>query len=113
MIATALFWRTPSFQLTLTQDEDDEESFRPVAEEQERKISEAIAIKIRNFDCKCYGRRKETFSLWTQSCSCKLSPELMYNIRMLQHISNKLLQFFLDFHNFDIIGRFRLHSFRI
>ncbi|MEQ2246333.1 hypothetical protein ILYODFUR_037316 [Ilyodon furcidens] len=38
--------------------------------------------KIRNFDCKCYGRRKENSLLGTQSCSRKLSPELMYNIRM-------------------------------
>ncbi|MEQ2271120.1 hypothetical protein XENORESO_021997 [Xenotaenia resolanae] len=38
--------------------------------------------KVRNFDCKCYGRRKENSSLGTQSCSRKLSPVLMYNIRM-------------------------------
>ncbi|MEQ2198739.1 hypothetical protein XENOCAPTIV_017510 [Xenoophorus captivus] len=84
----------PSLQLSSTQDEDDKESFGLVAEELERKISEAIAIttfeenrnsemeKIRNFDCKCYGRRKENSSLGTQSCSRKLSPEIMYNIRM-------------------------------
>ncbi|KAK5613148.1 hypothetical protein CRENBAI_000903 [Crenichthys baileyi] len=84
----------PSLQLSSTQDEDDEESFGLAAEELERKISEAIAIttfeenrnremeKIRNFDCKCYGRRKENSLLGTQSCSRKLSPELMYNILM-------------------------------
>ncbi|MEQ2178558.1 hypothetical protein GOODEAATRI_015340 [Goodea atripinnis] len=38
--------------------------------------------KIRNFDCRCYGKRKENSSLRTQSCSHKLSPEIMYNIRM-------------------------------
>ncbi|MEQ2275422.1 hypothetical protein XENORESO_003185 [Xenotaenia resolanae] len=38
--------------------------------------------KIRNFDCKCYGRRKKNFSLRTESCSRKLSPEFMYNIQM-------------------------------
>ncbi|KAK5600849.1 hypothetical protein CRENBAI_008746, partial [Crenichthys baileyi] len=67
----------PSLQLTLTQDEDDDERFGLAAEELERKISEAIAIptfeedrdsemeKFRNFDCKCYGRRKEnSFFTW-------------------------------------------------
>ncbi|MEQ2161861.1 hypothetical protein GOODEAATRI_013938 [Goodea atripinnis] len=39
-------------------------------------------MKIRNFDFKCYGRRKENSSLGTQSCSRKLSPEIMYNIRI-------------------------------
>ncbi|MEQ2265604.1 hypothetical protein XENORESO_009741 [Xenotaenia resolanae] len=79
----------PSLQLSSTQDEDDEESFGLAAEELEHKISEANAVttfeenrdsemeKIRNFDCKCYGRRKENSSLGTQSCSPKLSPELM------------------------------------
>ncbi|MED6271996.1 hypothetical protein CHARACLAT_025811 [Characodon lateralis] len=38
--------------------------------------------KICNIDCKCYGRTKENSSLGTQSCSGKLPPELMYNIRM-------------------------------
>ncbi|MEQ2288599.1 hypothetical protein AMECASPLE_024343 [Ameca splendens] len=58
-------------------------------EELQCKISEANAVttfeenrdsemeKIRNFDCKCYGRRKENSSLGTQSCSHKLSPEIM------------------------------------
>ncbi|KAK5622835.1 hypothetical protein CRENBAI_024141 [Crenichthys baileyi] len=84
----------PSFQLTLTQDEDDEESFGLAAEELEHKISEAIAItifeedkhsemeKICNFNCKCCGRRKENSSLGTQSSTSKPSPELMYNIQM-------------------------------
>ncbi|MEQ2261315.1 hypothetical protein XENORESO_008620, partial [Xenotaenia resolanae] len=84
----------PNLQLSSTQDEDDEESFGLAAEELEGKISEANAVaifeenrdsemeKMRNFDCKCYGRRKETSSLGTQSCSHKLSPEIMYNIRM-------------------------------
>ncbi|MEQ2183613.1 hypothetical protein GOODEAATRI_034623 [Goodea atripinnis] len=84
----------PSLQLSSTQEEDDEESFGLAAEELERKISEANAVttleenrdremeKIRNFDFKCDGRRKENSSLGTQSCSRKLSPEIMYNIRM-------------------------------
>lgn len=84
----------PNLQLTLAEDEDDEESLGLAAEELECKISEAISTvtfegdkdremeKIRNFDCKCYGRRKENSLLGTQSCSHKLSPELMYNIRM-------------------------------
>ncbi|XP_041960055.1 uncharacterized protein LOC121718821 isoform X16 [Alosa sapidissima] len=38
--------------------------------------------KIRNFDCRCYGRRKENSLLGTRSCSHKLSPEVMYNIRL-------------------------------
>lgn len=38
--------------------------------------------KVLNFDCKCYGRRKESSVLGTQSCSQKLPPELMYCIRM-------------------------------
>ncbi|MEQ2174179.1 hypothetical protein GOODEAATRI_005201 [Goodea atripinnis] len=38
--------------------------------------------KIRNFDCKCYRRRKENSSLGTQSSSPKLSPQIMYNIQM-------------------------------
>ncbi|KAK5615701.1 hypothetical protein CRENBAI_023216 [Crenichthys baileyi] len=82
------------FQLTLTHEEDDEESFGLAADELECKISEDIIVtkfeedrdsemeKIHNCDCKCYGRRKENSSLGTQSCSCKLSPELMYNIWM-------------------------------
>ncbi|KAK5616662.1 hypothetical protein CRENBAI_003071 [Crenichthys baileyi] len=69
-------------------------SFGLEAEELEQKISEAIANttfeedrdskmeKTRNFDCKCYGTRMENSSLGTQSCIRKLSPELMYNIRM-------------------------------
>ncbi|KAL7390188.1 hypothetical protein ABVT39_016614 [Epinephelus coioides] len=84
----------PNLQLNLAEDEDNEESLGLSAEELERKISEAISTvtfegdkdskmeKIRNFDCKCYGRRKENSLLGTQSCSHKLSPELMYNIRM-------------------------------
>ncbi|KAK5603536.1 hypothetical protein CRENBAI_005532, partial [Crenichthys baileyi] len=84
----------PSLQLSSTQDEDDEENFGLAAEELERKISEATNIttfeenrdnemeKISNFDCKCYGRRKENSSLGTQSCSRKLSKEIMSNIRM-------------------------------
>ncbi len=55
----------PNLQLTLAEDEDDEESLGLAAEELERKISEAISTvtfegdkereidKIRNFDCKC------------------------------------------------------------
>lgn len=84
----------PNLQLTLAEDEDDEESLSLAAEELERKTSEAISTvtfegdkdskmeKIRNFDCKCYRRRKENSLLGTQSCSHKLSPELMYNIGM-------------------------------
>ena len=37
---------------------------------------------ILNFDCNCYARRKENSVLGTSSCSHKLSPELMYKIRM-------------------------------
>ncbi|MEQ2195080.1 hypothetical protein XENOCAPTIV_007235 [Xenoophorus captivus] len=67
----------PSLQLSSTQDEGDEESFGLAAEELERKISEANAVttfeenrdsemeKICNFDFKCYGRRKENYSLGT------------------------------------------------
>ena len=36
--------------------------------------------KIRNFDCKCYGRRKENSLLGTHSCSDKLSPELIEHV---------------------------------
>ncbi|KAG7481875.1 hypothetical protein JOB18_007261 [Solea senegalensis] len=85
----------PNLQLTLAEDEDDEEALGLVAEELlEREISDAISTvtfegkkdreleKIRNFDCKCYGRRKEDSLLGTQSCSRRLPPELMYNIRM-------------------------------
>ncbi|MEQ2172802.1 hypothetical protein GOODEAATRI_025123 [Goodea atripinnis] len=59
----------PTFQLKLTQDE--------VAKMLEHEISEAIAIttfeedskmeKICNFDCSCYGRKKENSSLGSQS----------------------------------------------
>ncbi|MEQ2179138.1 hypothetical protein GOODEAATRI_021559 [Goodea atripinnis] len=81
----------PSLQLSSSQDEDDEESFELVAEELEGKKrllsqhfrkTDSEMEKIRNFDCKCYGRRKENSSLGTQSCIRKLSPEIMYNIRM-------------------------------
>ena len=56
--------------------------------DQKKRIAEAMSTvtfegdKIHDFDCKCYGRRKENYLLGTQSCSLKLSPELMYNTRM-------------------------------
>lgn len=84
----------PNLQLTLAEDEDEEESLGLAAEELEREISDAISTvtcegdkdsemeKIRNFDCKCYVRRKENSLIGTHSCSDKLSPELMYSIRL-------------------------------
>ncbi|XP_072298341.1 uncharacterized protein [Eucyclogobius newberryi] len=85
----------PSLRLTLDEEEDGfwtEEGAPGHAEELEREITDAIATvtfageneeleKIRNFDCKCYSRRKENSLLSSKSCSGKLSPELMYKLR--------------------------------
>ncbi|CAK6972703.1 uncharacterized protein LOC125271036 [Scomber scombrus] len=82
----------PSLELTLAK--DDEESLGLAAQELDRRISDTISVvtfegdkdsemeKIRNFDCKCYTRRKENSIQERQSCSHKLSPEVMYSIRM-------------------------------
>ena len=85
----------PNQQLTLAEDEDEEEeSIGLTSDDLDRKISDAISTvtfegdkdsemeKIRNFDCKCYTRRKENSLHGKQSCSHKLSPDLMYSIRM-------------------------------
>ena len=80
--------------LQLSEDKDEEECIGLASDELDRKISEAISIvtfdgdkdremgKIRNFDCKCYTRRKENSLHGRQSCSQKLSPDIMYNIRL-------------------------------
>ncbi|ROI16573.1 hypothetical protein DPX16_22550 [Anabarilius grahami] len=80
--------------LQLSEDEDEEECIGLASDELDRKISEAISIitfdgdkdremvKIRNFDCKCCTRRKENSLHGRQSCSQKLSPDIMYNIRL-------------------------------
>ncbi|XP_072289002.1 uncharacterized protein [Eucyclogobius newberryi] len=85
----------PSLRLTLDEEEDGfwtEEGAPGHAEELQREITDAIATvtfageneeleKIRNFDCKCYSRRKENSLLSSKSCSGKLTPELMYKLR--------------------------------
>ncbi|KAK5610698.1 hypothetical protein CRENBAI_001297 [Crenichthys baileyi] len=53
----------PSFQLTLTQDEDDEESFGLVAEELKQKIPEAIAITTFEEDRESEWRRSVTLTV--------------------------------------------------
>ncbi|KAK5600591.1 hypothetical protein CRENBAI_010397 [Crenichthys baileyi] len=61
----------PGFQLTLTQDKDDKESFGLAAKEQKRKISEAIVIttfeEYRDNEmekiCKCYMRKRRILHL--------------------------------------------------
>ncbi|XP_055076286.2 uncharacterized protein [Misgurnus anguillicaudatus] len=87
-------YNIPNLQLSEDdEDQDEEECIELASDELDRKISEAISVvtfegdedremqKIRNFDCKCYTRRKEN-PHGRQSCSQKLSPDIMYNIRM-------------------------------
>ncbi|ROL51095.1 hypothetical protein DPX16_14626 [Anabarilius grahami] len=102
--------------LQLSEDEDEEECIGLASDELDRKISEAISIvtfdgdkdremvKIRNFDCKCCTRRKENSLHGRQSCSQKLSPDIMYNIRLDSLAAEK------EWQDMRIIGHLETNS---
>ena len=104
----------PNLQLTLAEDEDEEESLGLASDKLDRKISDAISAvtfeekdiemdKFGNFDCKCYTRRKENSLQGTQSGINKLSQELRYSIRMDSSAAER------EWQDMQIIGHLEVH----